>query len=255
MTYVDGGCVGPAPPGTTYDDTMGCYLTNYFITLVGVVGAIAIMSSKSADSTYKMFAVIFFLGKGLGYGVAGLLHQFATTEELNNANEGWWKTSYVLTLVGNTGICLIGVQMVVDKCEGVVDCLKLYLHLLYGLVVVFYVLASGVVVVTYNMTIAGVATLLGLLFVIVVYCIRLGIPKAVGTMIMVAGLLTQTLLAPTCGDRGYEDCWKDCVLPAPQFNHNAAFHVLFGIGMLVLAITMPSSPDMVSKGYQAVSPA
>ena len=46
------------------------------------------------------------------------------------------------------------------------------------------------------------------------------------------GFIVQVTLESRCGDDGYEDCFVDCPLPA-NFNHNALFHVLVVVGMLI----------------------
>merc|ERR1711998_158193 len=40
-----------------------------------------------------------------------------------------------------------------------------------------------------------------------------------------------------CGDgkSGYGTCWKDCPLPAPDFNHNALMHCFMAAAMAVFS--------------------
>lgn len=61
--------------------------------------------------------------------------------------------------------------------------------------------------------------------------------KSVSFALLVVGGVVQILLAPLCGYDAYPDCFEDCPLPAPDFNHNALFHVfamfcygLYGLG-------------------------
>ena len=66
--------------------------------------------------------------------------------------------------------------------------------------------------------------------------------KATGILLLIVGGALQLGLAPLCGFDAYEDCFRDCPLPtAPDFNHNALFHVLaffayvlYGVGELML---------------------
>lgn len=228
MEYVEGGCVGEPPEGTIYDDTMGCWITNYTIGAVGVLGAILILTSKThiSDMLFKAFAVTFFLGKSSGYSIAGVLHQTAETGE----QPIWWTVSFILTLVGNLGICLLAVLML-GSCTAP----------LYAIVTLFYVAAIVFVAIMGNMMAAGIATLLGLAFVTGVFGAKCNnVLPAVGTVTMIAGLMVQVGLNGTCGKPGYENCWEDCIIPAPYFNHNALFHALFAVGMLILALTLPS---------------
>ena len=63
-----------------------------------------------------------------------------------------------------------------------------------------------------------------------------GAIKAASGAVMIGGMLIQVALADVCGDPGYEDCWEDCPLPAPEFNHNALFHFLYAVGLLALCV-------------------
>ena len=63
-----------------------------------------------------------------------------------------------------------------------------------------------------------------------------GAVKVAAGVVMIGGMLIQVALADVCGDPGYEDCWEDCPLPAPEFNHNALFHFLYAVGLLALCV-------------------
>ena len=61
---------------------------------------------------------------------------------------------------------------------------------------------------------------------------------ATGNALIMAGLLVQVLLTPTCGSsEAYENCFRDCPMPDPlKLNHNALFHLLVAIGLIFQAI-------------------
>jgi len=117
----------------------------------------------------------------------------------------------------------------------------------YGLTTVLSIAAIVYVMVTANMLVAGVTTLLGCVLCVLAFLVQCQLGAAFGCVVMIAGLLVQVLMAPTCGDPGYEVCWKDCILPAPYFNHNALFHALFAVGMLILAIILPGMGSQYTK--------
>lgn len=58
---------------------------------------------------------------------------------------------------------------------------------------------------------------------------------------MVFGLAVQQGLSDVCGSGkgGYGVCWKDCPLPAPDFNHNAAYHCFMagGVATIIVAVS------------------
>lgn len=57
----------------------------------------------------------------------------------------------------------------------------------------------------------------------------------IGTLILMIGIIVQVLLAPICGTGGYEDCFESCPLPY-QFNHNALYHIIAMIGIVIQAL-------------------
>ena len=54
----------------------------------------------------------------------------------------------------------------------------------------------------------------------------------VGTMLILAAVGLQFSLGATCG----VPCPKDCVLPAPDFNHNAAFHLIMALSVILVTV-------------------
>ena len=78
--------------------------------------------------------------------------------------------------------------------------------------------------------------------------------KALGAATMIGGNLIQLILAPKCGDAAYEECFVDCPLPNPMvFNHNGLFHVVFLIGLMILAFGEISSPSSRVEACSATS--
>jgi hypothetical protein len=255
MAYVDGGCVGEPPPGTIYDDTAGCYVTNYVICVVGIIGGVAICCHSGAGSSYRANATAFFLSKGLGYGIAGLLHQFIHTTHISAEHEMWWTLSFVLAMIGNAALAMLAIQLCIDtfpltQCGG---------NTLYTLTLILNVGAIIATFITGSMVLVGVASVVTLVFTAAMFGFRaenyrdVGAGNALAALIMALGFVLQQVLNQNCGDPGYADCWKACILPAPAFNHNALFHVLVAIGMTILAINMTLEPDLLDehekKGY------
>ena len=58
-----------------------------------------------------------------------------------------------------------------------------------------------------------------------------------GSFMSLMGLAVQLILAPLCGDGGYEECFEECPLSDPAiFNHNALFHVMVAVGVFIQLI-------------------
>jgi len=247
MEYMAGGCkgdppLGPSFTGTTMDDTPGCYLTNYVILAVGIIGAIAMVMNKGAGPTYTAFASVFFFFTGAGYGLAGWLHQNTTSQSVNDNFEvvGLKSVSISLSNAGTLGLVLIGVQLLIKKYS--ISCgwvLYSIAAIVNGGAVVYEFLALP----SY-FTLSGAVHIVGALFVTVVYLLLCEFPKAISVLMIGLGFVVQGALASTCGPAAYPDCFKDCILPAPHFNHNAVFHTMVAVGMLTLLIFMSNSPDM-----------
>ena len=61
--------------------------------------------------------------------------------------------------------------------------------------------------------------------------------KALAMAVSTFALIEQSVLARSCGDAAYENCFQDCPLPNPKvFNHNALQMLLFIIAFVLLAL-------------------
>lgn len=245
MDYVNGGFQGDPPPGTAVDDTFGTYSTNYLIFVVSAAAAVVVLLNPRAAVPYKFLASAFFALTGLGYGLAGLLHQFIHEDEEHMEHATLWNLSYILVLLGSLSLNLLINQMLFAKFEKIGETCR-------NIINAKAVLLSGTVIIVTtasqqpNLILTGVASLIVLLYAFIVYAMSCKWIQALAVTSMIAGMLIQVLLTPRCGDAGYPDGWVDCPLPAPHFNHNALFHLLYAIGLLILGIAMNVSPDVMS---------
>mmetsp|Transcript_14044 Transcript_14044/g.21010 ORF Transcript_14044/g.21010 Transcript_14044/m.21010 type:complete len:308 (+) Transcript_14044:225-1148(+) len=61
--------------------------------------------------------------------------------------------------------------------------------------------------------------------------------KALAMAVSTVALIEQSVLAKSCGDAAYENCFQDCPLPNPKvFNHNALQIVIFIVAFVLLAL-------------------
>jgi len=237
--YVQGGCIGPPPPFTNTDDTPGTYLTNYLIGIVAFGGAIALGMSPRATFQFKVFSVNANVWTAFGCVLAGQLHQILHEDNLHQRHRSLWVLSYVTTIVGIMFFGLIGTKLLVfsdfleKTCSRILD----VVIALLGIAISLYQIFGGG-----SLLISGVYSGIVVLYVFVVCLLARNYVGAVGTALMISGYAVQVILAPTCGDAAYAQCFKDCPLPAPYFNHNALFHVLFAIGIGLLDFALVSDP-------------
>lgn len=246
MDYVKGGCIGAPPAGSNLDDTFGTYATNYAVGLVGLCAAVVfIAQTRNGPFSFFSFPVLasnYFGWTGLGYALAGFLHQVYRTEELRSQKAWAFKLSYIMTLLGIMSLGLIASSLLVpkacDTCLSTAD-LVMKVVVMVGALIVIGINSFGAA----NLIITGVFSLVVILYALITWALYSAWPKVLGAALMIAGMIVQLVLAPKCGDAAYANCWKECPLPAPYFNHNALFHVLFAFGLLILAVAMAKNPD------------
>eukprot|EP00413_Alexandrium_margalefii_P006563 CAMPEP_0204522378 /NCGR_PEP_ID=MMETSP0661-20131031/6291_1 /ASSEMBLY_ACC=CAM_ASM_000606 /TAXON_ID=109239 /ORGANISM="Alexandrium margalefi, Strain AMGDE01CS-322" /LENGTH=288 /DNA_ID=CAMNT_0051528041 /DNA_START=45 /DNA_END=911 /DNA_ORIENTATION=- len=240
MDYVNGGCQGDPPEGTAVDDALGTYATNYLVFAIGLAAAVASALNSRAAAPYRLMASVFFGLTGAGYALAGLLHQFLHEDEEVQEHAVPWGASFILVLLGSLSLNLLINELLFANFDKIGDCGRKTAHTLA-------VLLSGGAILTVavgrlNLFLTGAATGIVLLYALIAYVTLCRWVSALAVTCMIAGLLVQVGLTPSCGHGGYVDCWVHCPLPAPHFNQSALFHVLYAIGLLTLAIVMPLLP-------------
>lgn len=165
-------------------------------------------------------------------------------DELHQKHNYLWKLSYVATLLGILALNILANQILSAKGSVNSTC-----HMVLTLI---SLLGSAVVIglnvfTNASLLITGAYSGLVLLYVLIIFASQCDCIKVVGVAMMIAGMLVQVVLAPQCGDAAYANCFKDCPLPAPSFNHNALFHVLFAIGLAVLGAAMNMNPNVTGE--------
>ncbi|CAK0839955.1 unnamed protein product [Prorocentrum cordatum] len=244
--YVEGGCIGTPPDGTATDDSFGTYATNYLILAIGVAAALPIFFNPRAGTLSKILGPSFFLLNGLGYGVAGYLHQVIHHTAEFAVYALWFKTSYVAAVLG-----VLAFHMYSNYAHHFsipeTDCCKACLPYLNGFAIV-----PAVIIVAMQVFVGAKLLQVGVYSVVVMIYALFTFLRAgggaidrvtvVGIVLIIVGYLAQPVLDPICGDSQSADCFSQCPLPAPYFNHNAMFHLLFAIGLAVLGVTLSLHP-------------
>lgn len=67
--------------------------------------------------------------------------------------------------------------------------------------------------------------------------------KVLGAALWISGLLVWVMLRTKCGFSEYDNCFDECPLPF-EFNHNALFHLLYAIGLVVYGWSEDISPSV-----------
>lgn len=236
--WVAEGCPGgSAPPGTNLDDTFATYSTNYLIAVVGIAAAVSTSTSAGTSKPYKILSFLFFFLTGLGYGISGYRHHILDVNvEVTRSSRNMFfeSVSFTLTVLGTACLALLMNHLTSQGLRAMI---------LDGIVVLVFGAVSLQTMIAPNILLVGVITIVGLLYAAGAWAAQGKLGRALSMFLCVAGLLTQVVLAPKCGGPAYETCFADCPLPAPQFNHNALFHVLYGIGLLGAGVFMKHDPE------------
>lgn len=230
-------------PDLNVDDSAWTYRTNYAVAASTIFLGLAIFLyspgmrlSKNEEFTTLLIA-FYLINTGIGYGIAGVGHQ-VTYSEAQLSHAVIPRISYFFVLLGNAALIRVALQ-----------CLQIFGRLV-GLIW-FVGNAALIAFVVYDSSAfwSGVGTLSGAaLMALTFFLILLRKPrfstttKAFAMVTVVLGYAIQPLLAPICGDAAYEDCFVECPLPAPDFNHNALYHSVVFVGFSVFGISEFVSP-------------
>jgi xanthosine utilization system XapX-like protein len=245
MAYVEGGCKGLPPAGTAADDAVGTYVTNYVIAFVGFMAALQMCCNPRAGSMFKILATNFFIWTAVGYCGAGLLHHLFHEDEDNPFHETWWKVSFGATLLGILAVNFMANSVLcssVPRMAFCQPCLSIIALITFAGMMIFLVFGD----VFDALVPIGIYSCAVMLFVLVVLLVSVeGLPGRVaclGILFIIVGYSVQPILSPLCGAAAYSSCFKNCPLPAPRFNHNALFHVLFAVGLSMLGTSLNTDP-------------
>lgn len=261
-SYIWSNCTGLPPPGTNVDNSPGTWCTNYAICGVSIVSAALASWGRPCEQSALLIA--YFVPTGASFACAGVIHQFySETDDITTPFLVLTVATGLLLVLGNAALGLVGAAAgsggwESGGCWRGIAIVSLALLLLLPILMAT-LLACGVDVVLV-MTIAGAPLVLTLLFTSFVWCRALWARgrrgwwrlrrraigdafKAAAPLLMLASLVVQASLGASCGKGGYDVCWLACALPAPAFNHNALFHVLYAVGVLMLGVGENLAPE------------
>jgi hypothetical protein len=236
QAYLDANCDASAVPlneDNGVDSSVATFATNYVLAAVTIFTAF-VLSTKEDKERVGLFVCIYLFSTGLAFGIAGVGHQLSEEkEELLNRI-----LIPLVAVFGNVGTyALLRVIIIFHtRFEG-------WIRVAWWIISPAMIVYASVVALD-NQIPTGIPGVLTLLIALVVH-VRLAwrkressvLLKVFGFFTMIVGGGVQMSLASVCGFDGYPDCFRDCPLPAPEFNHNALFHVLalvyfllFGLG-------------------------
>ena len=244
--FIDSGC-DPSlyDSQDAVDDTVATYATNYAIGAIGVAFALLFLMAKKSAT----WACYFFL-TGVGYAIAGVGHQVANSDvDVNQL------PVILILLVANhlmldRGLCSLTESRKARAALLVVDLAVVTANVAYN------VILGGLLLLGISLLVSYVVMLAFFVYHLIVGgSIGIAFGKAFAVVLLGGGLVIQVALAGVCGSDAYEVCFEDCPLPDPMnFNHNALFHTVFAVGLLLQGIVeflQPTGLTTVRKANDA----
>jgi len=253
--YIDSNCTIGYEESYDVDNTAATYLTNYAVGVIGVIAAGVILFQFSKHTFISGIPVALFFGiTGLAYAIGGIGHQLTKQQGDLVEEKILSRLSYALIAVSNSILIAIGVTLVTNNITWVIR----IIWVIINLAVLLHSLITG------NMFYVGVLGIIAFIGMSVVYFILyigtrsddgqrsiVYITKSVSMVIILVSYIVQVTLAGKCGTGdSYKNCFRDCPLPASVFNHNALFHVIFGVGLGLFAVAQLIQPD---DGFEILS--
>mmetsp|Transcript_7145 Transcript_7145/g.8135 ORF Transcript_7145/g.8135 Transcript_7145/m.8135 type:complete len:306 (+) Transcript_7145:629-1546(+) len=202
---------------------------------------------RKKEKRFSVYLILFFAMMALSFGIAGIQHQIVSTRN-SPARILLEVISWLLFHLGNIALLLMLFEMTNVYPRNASTCKQItwYIGIVIGLAV--FVLT----IVMETLLYAGV---LGILLYIATIAVNIMAAakdgkniihytsKIVGVALLIFGLLVWVTLHPKCGWPEYENCFNECPLPF-EFNHNALFHLLFAIGLVVYGWSENISPSV-----------
>lgn len=242
LDWIEHGCNGSYPNGTIIDDTFGTYVSNYLIGSIGLIAAVVMATDAKATNLYKISSICYFTFTAIGYTIAGVLHQIlhVDTQPSLPKYKIWWTFSFVGVLIGSAALCVLGNHLlpwpspIVKMLDGIV--LAIHAAIIIENFIDPQMIATG--------ALSGTVVL----YLLAVWAATCQWGKAFSMFSCAVGFVTEASLAIVCGDDAYKSCFAECPLPAPYFNHNALFHVLYALGIAGIGIAMKLNPEQCRDG-------
>jgi len=245
--FLDAGCPEDKYDYNTQLDAMvGTWSTNFAIAFVCVLAFVRLVKRNGAVPSLSPF----FLCVAVGFFVAGIGHIIIQSQEQELAKSITEGIS-ALFVGSSTVLLVLSAEELLGVSRTGPKKWKKAVWWSTGVVSMIVVVYASVVVELLYISILGMVGYLVTAIICIVARPDLWYVKAIGAALLLAGFLVQAFLRGRCGDAGYQDCFRECPLPNPTvFNHNGLFHIVYMIGLMVLAVAEdrsrtpdPTSPD------------
>lgn len=248
--FLDAGCPEDMfSPSTKLDTTVGTWSTNFAITFVCIVAFVRLVRRNGVVPSLSPFFLCVAVGFSIG-AIGHIIVQSRDQKPAKNITEG-----IAGLFVGSSTIFLVlSAEELLGVSRTSPQKWKKAVWWSTGVVLMIVVVYASVVV---ELLYVSILSMVGYLATTIIYIVArpdLWYVKSIGVALLLAGLLVQIFLRGKCGDGGYQDCFRECPLPNPTvFNHNGLFHIVFMVGLMVLAFAegMSRAPDPKSPDKKA----
>jgi len=240
--FINAGCpIEDFDPNTSFDTTVGTYLTNYVMTLTCIYVAMQYFRKENGRKGHMFYFLILM---AVSFGIAGVNHQFSRRKD--DIRKVWLeRIAFFFVAAANVVLLDFGMKII----ESIVT-LTWIQTIRLVLSIALSAITIGFTLVTTNTVVIGVMALLVYTIMIAVYSWLLckvdrgtgrllnGL-KIAGLITMICGSLIQLMFMESCdSETAYKSCFSTCPFPYPTvFNSNGLFHVVFNVGVLVFAVS------------------
>lgn len=230
---------------------MGTWVSGVVVAVIGFFAALAIANKTGAAQGFQFQAGSFFGFTSLGFGFAAVA-RFLKEDDQSEL----FVYASAFSAFGNAALSLLGIELVAEMWSSA----RPYVCIFNAFAVLEVVMVFVFSIASSSKYLLGLYAGVVLLGMVLLWSYRTcsGLPgmpmlKAMAAQLMISGILVELCLDDACGVQGYKHCWRDCPLPAPSFNHTVLFHVLYGIGFIILGILMYVAPDMLEAEVRVIN--
>ena len=238
------------------DDTPACYLTSVLICVCSVYVSVKLFQNETqSDHRIGYFFVCTALSFFSSFLQHLIIHKHDTLEDMILR-----RTTFFFYGLGTISLNLFWMKLIGIYPDHSSTVIKAIWYLVL-------VVSCGIVVVDAVMNLVIANAMFGSLVTAVIFILyvrhifyeyeemsqrTLFKVKAAGVGIIIAGMAVQVILEGPCGQAGYKDCFESCPLDPLVFNHNAIFHFMYAIGVMIWGLSEAKSPSIKLSREQGI---
>jgi len=243
IDYLNSNCTLAIDKNSNIDDLKWTGITNFIIFGTTLLSSLLLWYKSDKKRADRYMPGIFFV-VSLSYGlVPGIIRQIFHGVDYGIPGSILIRLVLVLLEIAHAMLMFVGIRSLTSNLAARDAWLVLNL-----IVLILALLKVSAVVLLYGLVV--VVFILGIYMYQAIKNDGRVWVKVLAVVVLLFGYVIQVVLAKTCGDAAYENCFRDCPLPNPSvFNHNALQLLIFAVGFGLLAVgevLVPASSLFIS---------